>query len=132
MAAESSSRLTIEELTHRVKEAESITKNTIESAHREFAHAAEMAESREKALTSELQLASQSLQQAKGHQQQLEISLNKSQRSLEQLQLSFQAEEVLYNEKILDAVHEVYTFTGTYLLHLLYTGTHFLTPSYIF
>ena len=75
-----------------------------------------MAETREKALTSELQLASQSLQQAKSHQQQLEISLNKSQRSLEQLQLSFQAEEVLYNEKILDAVHEVNTLQHTLLI----------------
>ena len=95
-----------------VKEAESITKNTLESSHREMSHAAEMAESREKALTSELQLASQSLQQAKINQQQLENSLNKSQRSLEHLQLSFQAEEVLYNEKILDAVHEVKTVVG--------------------
>ena len=96
-----------------------------------MAHAAEMAESREKALTSELQLASQSLQQAKTHQQQLEISLNKSTRSLEQLQLSFQAEEVLYNEKILDAVHEVFITHPLEFTHVFF-GIHVCKIHYVY
>ena len=52
-------------------------------------------------------MATHALTQAKATQQQLEAALGKAQRGMEQLQLSFQAEEVLYNEKILDAVHEV-------------------------
>ena len=107
MASESAAKLQIEELTHRAKETESTAKSAVETAHRELTHAAEMADSRERALNNELQLATAALTQAKMSQQHLELTLGKTQRNLEQMQLTFQAEEVLCNEKILDAVHEV-------------------------
>jgi uncharacterized protein (DUF3084 family) len=107
VTSESSYKLQIEELSHRAKEAESAARNAVDSAQRDLAHTSEMAEARERALANELQLATQALTQAKVTQQQLESALGQAQRRTEQLQLSFQAEEVLYNEKILDAVHEV-------------------------